>query len=67
VSGVRGGGGVRRGLDMRIDSTLVFGCKGFEGGDKGLRTDDGTGCWNHARSGFVRRTSLSICSSISLS
>lgn len=37
------------------------------GGERGLSEEGGTGVWNHARSGFVRRTSLSICSRISLS
>lgn len=61
------GGGVNIGLDIRIESTLVFGCNGLDGGESGLRTDEGTGCWNHAKSGLVLRTSLSICSNMSLS
>ena len=59
--------GVRSGLDIRNESKLDFGFIPGMGGVIGLNFDDGTGFWNHAKSGFVRRTSLSICSRISLS
>jgi hypothetical protein len=58
---------VRIGLDIRKESKLALGFKAREVGLRGLREDAGTGFWNHAKSGFVRRTSLSICSRISLS
>ena len=61
------GGGVRIGLDIRRESKLRCGFRGRCGGERGDKEDSGTGVWNHARSGFVRRTSLSICSRISLS
>ena len=55
------------GLDIRNESKLDSRRRGRVGGLNGLNEEKGTGCWNHARSGFVRRTSLSICSRISLS
>ena len=61
------GGGVSTGLDIRRESKLRCGRRGRCGGESGENEDVGTGVWNHAKSGFVRRTSLSICSRISLS
>jgi hypothetical protein len=60
-------GGVRIGDDRRRESTLGLCVRGRDGGLSGDKGENGTGCWNHARSGFVLRTSLSICSRISLS
>jgi len=59
--------GVSKGLVSLNDSKEAVGRNTLGGGLSGLREDAGTGVWNHARSGFVRLTSLSICSRISLS
>ena len=62
------GFGVSRGLVSRSESNEGVGRNSLVGGGlSGLREVAGTGVWNHARSGFVRLTSLSICSRISLS
>lgn len=55
------------GDEIRRESKLRWGRRGRCGGERGENEEVGTGVWNHAKSGFVRRMSLSICSRISLS
>jgi len=58
---------VSAGDERRRESMLALCVRGRDGGLSGDNGEKGTGCWNHAKSGFVLRTSLSICSRISLS
>ena len=61
-------GAVNIGLDICRESKLDLDARTARAGElRGERKEEGTGFWNQAKSGFVRRTSLSICSRISLS